>query len=307
MSTEDLLREIKTINSKLLTFSNHRQFYKKFKYPNYRHSQNKSLVVKSSDSNSLPYKKIGNKLIRIGAPQITTSKKSKPNFHSRKTNYCSSFKFGKCTVSDCPFIHDTNRIAPCPSFLSSNECLNNDCNLNHSLNDKNTPLCSFYERGCCNQPLCNYLHIDLPPNAPVCSRFAKSGYCNQGKNCLSRHVFVCPDFDASGECSNPKCKLRHVQKRIPIEKIQQSNQLIRTEVENRGQPSDGDDMILFEQDSDDNSSSPESGNLVGELNAINYDDSDDTVEEAESDVDIENPITDMTTNANSIDYIYISD
>jgi hypothetical protein len=44
----------------------------------------------------------------------------------------------------------------------------------------------------------------------VCEDFAIEGYCDNGLDCSNRHVFECPEFDKTGKCSRPNCKLKHV-------------------------------------------------------------------------------------------------
>lgn len=44
----------------------------------------------------------------------------------------------------------------------------------------------------------------------MCEDFAIEGYCDNGLDCPNRHVFECPEFDKTGKCSRPSCKLKHV-------------------------------------------------------------------------------------------------
>ena len=41
-------------------------------------------------------------------------------------------------------------------------------------------------QGCCTAEPCPYLHVNLPPAAPVCSRFLR-GYCPAGPACPHKH------------------------------------------------------------------------------------------------------------------------
>jgi hypothetical protein len=51
--------------------------------------------------------------------------------------------------------------------------------------------------------------MDIAPNAKICRDFALLGYCDKGARCDKRHVFECPDFEATGKCPRKKCVLKH--------------------------------------------------------------------------------------------------
>lgn len=66
--------------------------------------------------------------------------------------------------------------------------------------------------GNCSNANCKFTHKDnVDPNKmPVCEEFAINGYCDNGIDCSQRHVFECPEFDKTGHCSRPNCKLQHI-------------------------------------------------------------------------------------------------
>lgn len=47
-------------------------------------------------------------------------------------------------------------------------------------------------------------------SAPVCSDFARIGYCEKGIRCNGKHVFECPDYSHTGKCMLPNCRLPHI-------------------------------------------------------------------------------------------------
>ncbi|KAI8923167.1 hypothetical protein BC831DRAFT_472468 [Entophlyctis helioformis] len=119
---------------------------------------------------------------------------------------------GRCTKGDaCRYAHDPRHIALCPSFLkSSGTCSDpGTCVLSHVPLDETTPFCIHFERGWCSKETCLYLHVKLSPGAPVCADFVKEGYCERGKSCLKRHVFLCPEFEAGSCPRGDACRFPH--------------------------------------------------------------------------------------------------
>ena len=171
------------------------------KAPKISKSKNKTLL---KDKSGVLYSKIGNSLVKKGLKKQKSSnlvlKKSK--------KHCQFFRFGKCK-GNCRFIHDPDRISPCPKYLLGQDC-DVECNLNHSPNTFITPNCTFYEKGNCNRSVCKFLHIKHDIDAKICSNFADTGYCSLGCKCNSLHVFSCPRFEKDGKCNKKGCKLRHL-------------------------------------------------------------------------------------------------
>jgi hypothetical protein len=52
---------------------------------------------------------------------------------------------------------------------------------------KQRPVCSFFLRGECHKVDCEYSHVNVGADAPVCEDFQK-GYCDLGDDCKKRHV-----------------------------------------------------------------------------------------------------------------------
>ena len=52
---------------------------------------------------------------------------------------------------------------------------------------KQRPVCSFFLRGECLKDDCEFSHVNVGADAPVCEDFA-SGFCELGEECLKRHV-----------------------------------------------------------------------------------------------------------------------
>ena len=71
-------------------------------------------------------------------------------------------------------------------------------------------MCSHFQRGKCTKADCRYAHVRVNPSVPVCRDFSVLGYCGRGSACPERHVFECPDYSATGKCSNSLCRLPHI-------------------------------------------------------------------------------------------------
>ncbi|KAG2268988.1 hypothetical protein Bca52824_063543 [Brassica carinata] len=113
----------------------------------------------------------------------------------KKKKYCQFFtRFGKCNKDDgkCPYVHDPSKIAVCTKFLNG-LCANENCKLTHKVIPERMPDCSYFLQGLCNNEACPYRHVHVNPSA-----------------CRKKHSYTCPDFEATGSCSQgSKCKLHH--------------------------------------------------------------------------------------------------
>lgn len=117
---------------------------------------------------------------------------------------------GQCS-RECNFTHDVNKVAVCKTFLHQGICpAGSACALSHDLTPNRTPACIHFVRGSCNKPDCRYPHVKVNLDAPVCSPFAKLGYCEAGAGCSNQHSFECPDYANLGRCDNNKCRLPHI-------------------------------------------------------------------------------------------------
>lgn len=52
---------------------------------------------------------------------------------------------------------------------------------------KQRPVCTFFLRGECHKDNCEFSHVNVGADAPVCEDFQK-GYCELGEACPKRHV-----------------------------------------------------------------------------------------------------------------------
>lgn len=144
---------------------------------------------------------------------------NKPCIHFTRTGNCfnsfliakkQSANAGTCSHGlSCPYNHDSNHVAICKPFLKG-KCSRPDCSLSHNPTAHNSPLCIHYIHGNCNRNNCKYSHQDVLPDANICRAFALNGYCEVGAPCKQRHIFECPDFEATGSCPRPNCQLAHV-------------------------------------------------------------------------------------------------
>jgi len=126
---------------------------------------------------------------------------------------------GACT-RDCDFTHDINKVAACKSLLLKGFCPSgSSCALSHDLTPNRTPACMFFLRGSCTKSDCRYSHVKANPDAPVCTPFAKLGYCEKGAGCPNQHVSECPDYANTGKCSSKTCRLPHVDRASQLRKI----------------------------------------------------------------------------------------
>ncbi|XP_039807454.1 uncharacterized protein LOC120671238 isoform X3 [Panicum virgatum] len=165
----------------------------------------------------------GNQLVRNPKKVIRmlASEKVRWSLHTvrtrlaKKQQYCQFFtRFGECKKSGgkCPYIHDRAKVAICTKFLKG-LCSNTSCKLTHKVLPERMPDCSYFLRGLCTNTACPYRHVKVNSNAPVCEDFLK-GYCADGDECRKKHSYVCPVFEATGECpQQSRCKLHHPKKK----------------------------------------------------------------------------------------------
>nr|AXY97679.1 Zinc finger C-x8-C-x5-C-x3-H type family protein [Populus tomentosa] len=174
----------------------------------------------------------GNQLIRDPKKRtrILASEKVRWSLHTarsrlaRKRKYCQFFsRFGKCNKDDgkCPFIHDSSKIAVCTKFLNG-LCFNPECKLTHKVIPERMPDCSYFLQGLCTNKDCPYRHVRVNPNASICEGFLR-GYCADVNECLKKHSYVCPTYEATGSCpQGSKCKLHHPKNRSKEKKSKRS-------------------------------------------------------------------------------------
>ncbi|KAF2754081.1 hypothetical protein EJ05DRAFT_469172 [Pseudovirgaria hyperparasitica] len=127
---------------------------------------------------------------------------------------------GQCSKGPaCRFTHNASKVAMCKDFLAKGNCpLGDACDLSHEPNAHRVPACVHFLRGNCTNEHCRYAHVRVNPVAPVCSDFAKIGYCEKGVDCAERHVHECPDYANKGLCRNKKCRLPHVDRAVQLRK-----------------------------------------------------------------------------------------
>ncbi|KAF6147712.1 hypothetical protein GIB67_003043 [Kingdonia uniflora] len=171
----------------------------------------------------------GNKLVRDPKKlvRILASEKVRWSLHTvrlrsvKKQQYCQFFtRFGKCNKDGgkCQYIHDPAKIAVCTKFLKG-LCSNNNCKLTHKVIPERMQDCSYFLQGLCTNKSCPYRHVNVNPKASVCKGFLR-GYCADGDECTKKHNYVCPQFEATGVCSQGiTCKLHHPKNRNKSKKL----------------------------------------------------------------------------------------
>ncbi|XP_010239726.1 uncharacterized protein LOC100829964 isoform X2 [Brachypodium distachyon] len=134
----------------------------------------------------------------------------------KKPQYCQFFtRFGECKKPEgqCRYIHDRAKVTICTKFLKG-LCSDTSCKLTHQVLPERMQDCSYFLRGLCTNTACPYRHVKVNSNAPACEDFLK-GYCADGDECRRKHTYVCPVFEATGECAQQSsCKLHHPKKLI---------------------------------------------------------------------------------------------
>ncbi|KAF0931353.1 hypothetical protein E2562_004493, partial [Oryza meyeriana var. granulata] len=166
----------------------------------------------------------GNQLVRNpkNVIRMLASDKVRWSLHTvrsrlaKKQQYCQFFtRFGECKKprGKCPYIHDRAKVTICTKFLKG-LCSNTSCKLTHKVLPERTPDCSYFLRGLCTNIACPYRHVKVNLNSPVCEDFLK-GYCADGDECHKKHSYVCPIFEATGECpQRSRCKLHHPKSKV---------------------------------------------------------------------------------------------
>ena len=140
-----------------------------------------------------------------------------------------------CFIGTCPFgpsckfSHDPEKVAICKTFLHSNSCNSDYCDMSHELTYHRIPACTHFLRGNCTNDACRYPHVYVSPSAPVCRPFATLGFCSKGPECGNRHVFECPDYADRGKCNNAKCPLPHLDRASVMRKAAQRQAKIGSE------------------------------------------------------------------------------
>ncbi|MED6123478.1 hypothetical protein PIB30_049489 [Stylosanthes scabra] len=174
----------------------------------------------------------GNQLIRDPKKRtwILANEKVRWSLHTarqrlaRKQKYCQFFtRFGKCNKDDgkCSYIHDPSKVVFCTKFLNG-LCSNGNCKLTHKVIPERMPDCSYFLQGLCTNRNCPYRHVNVNPKASLCGEFLK-GYCADGNECRKKHSYVCPTFEAMGNCEEgTKCKLHHPKKQSKGKKRKRS-------------------------------------------------------------------------------------
>ncbi|XP_017772821.1 PREDICTED: zinc finger CCCH domain-containing protein 3 [Nicrophorus vespilloides] len=120
----------------------------------------------------------------------------------RKTGVCQKYKMGKCFKR-----HNKDQIRICIKFLQG-ACVRLDCPLSHKVSSEKMPTCKFYLEGKCRKDNCQYLHVKLSKDAKICQDFLQ-GFCTLGRDCVKKHQFICPNFEADGKCNEKQCPYPH--------------------------------------------------------------------------------------------------
>ncbi|KAK1613054.1 hypothetical protein QYE76_036727 [Lolium multiflorum] len=191
-------------------------------------NQGSSDLTKSSSCNEYVRVSKGNQLVRNPKKVIRmlANEKVRWSLHTvrsrlaKKQQYCQFFtRFGECKKpgGKCRYIHDRAKVTICTKFLKG-LCSDTSCKLTHKVLPERMQDCSYFVKGFCTNPACPYRHVKVNSNAPVCEDFLK-GYCADGDECRKKHSYVCPVFEATGECPQQStCKLHHPKKTIKSNK-----------------------------------------------------------------------------------------
>jgi hypothetical protein len=173
-----------------------------------------------------------------------------------------NISLGQCT-RDCKFTHDINKVAVCKTLLMKGTCpAGSGCPLSHDLTANRTPACIHFVRGSCTKPDCRYPHVKVSLDAPVCSPFAKLGYCEKGADCPNQHVFECPDYANTGRCSNNKCRLQHIDRAGQLRRIAGVQNVPAASVESPSTSNSSDKDDEAGEDVDDDSDDADDGEII---------------------------------------------
>ncbi|XP_047472193.1 uncharacterized protein LOC125027270 [Penaeus chinensis] len=140
------------------------------------------------------------------------SQRRKRGAMQKRNEYCIFFnRFGRCSKKDqgeCPYIHDSKRIAVCTRFLRG-RCPVSNCPFSHVIDPDKMPVCSHFVRASCTRDNCPYRHVRVNPNAPICPEFLQ-GHCTLGEECKNQHILVCEEYSLTGTCPRGvTCPLSH--------------------------------------------------------------------------------------------------
>lgn len=127
--------------------------------------------------------------------------------------FCQAYLLGTCTRgAKCRYMHRGPH--GCPRFASTRNCTDRTCPHLHLDIQQTSCFCSLFQNDRCKQGVaCSFLHVKSAKDIEVCPVFARNGYCLLGINCPKRHLFTCPQFEATGVCSDVACPLPHRQRR----------------------------------------------------------------------------------------------
>ena len=106
--------------------------------------------------------------------------------------------------------------------------------------------------------------------ASICRGFLE-GWCEDGIDCLKRHVYICPEFYEDGSCGKVKCRFSHV-RRGEVCGGKRKREMVDDEIE----PDDEELQIIpdFDVDNssdDDDGESSEEEDEEGDDDEINLD------------------------------------
>ena len=156
----------------------------------------------------------------------------------------------------------------CKEFLFKGTCRKGSCYLSHEPTPNRVPACMHFLRGNCNNPQCRYTHVNVSASAPVCQSFARLGFCKKGLSCRDRHEFECPEYSSSGSCSNPRCRLPHVDR---ASRSRQGNSPANPQPEVAVNPLDTLDDALSQTPTDAPSTESATGMFSQEQNFVSID------------------------------------
>ncbi|KAG0719586.1 Zinc finger CCCH domain-containing protein 3 [Chionoecetes opilio] len=107
---------------------------------------------------------------------VTLIQKRRKASFQKRNEYCVFFnRFGRCSKKnrgECPYIHDSTRVAICTRFLRG-RCPVNNCPFSHTVDPHKMPVCSHFLKSVCTREDCPYRHVKVNPSAPVCLDFVR--------------------------------------------------------------------------------------------------------------------------------------
>ncbi|XP_074596128.1 uncharacterized protein LOC141851293 [Brevipalpus obovatus] len=172
-------------------------------------------------------------------------------------SYCIFFcRFGRCNKgNECPFIHDSAKIAVCTRFLRGT-CKVTNCPFSHELAPEKMPVCSFFLQGRCHMESCPYRHVKVNPKAEICRNFL-NGYCKDGDKCKLRHEYICKDCTMSNGKVKECLKCLKKRKKPVKDPVSKGKKLKTDEIEksedleaNGNDPLDFIPLVVSDEDQD---------------------------------------------------------